>query len=460
VDEQRRLAMPTRLFSLFLVFTILFSCGCGGGDTGGDTPTNPQGIDPLSVSVLLIDFDYFENSGSFTIRNKGTSAFSWSAAANEDWVLMDPNSGSLNGGQTVTVSVSIARTSLSSGYHSARVIISTNASEDRMIDISVHHYDEDMSVLDFTIVDTEYDSNNDVWVVISQNPSELHVLDPDTKTYQSVPLSVTPQCVSIRPDGAYAAVGHDAWITPVNLASLQVDPSIQVTVDIGDIVLTQNNWAYAFPRSGGWENVRSIDLATGTETQDQQWDVHSGSTARLHPSGEYIYSADNGISPSDIDKYDIRSGTAVHLYDSPYHGDYPFAGNLWFSPDGSKIFSRSGNIFNATDDPQTDLIYAGALSDIERVTWAHFCDVSNKLYICRGIMWDDLTNEIRAYDGTFFQFQTAYLVPDLMMPNGAGGGVLAPVYAHYCAVNSSGTTLHVISRHNDADIWAVTSFDL
>ena len=75
----------------------------------------------------------------------------------------------------------------------------------------------------------------------------------------------------------------------------------------------------------------------------------------LHPSGDYIYGADQGIFPSDIEKYDIRSGNLIYLYDSPYHGDYAMGGNLWISEDGLRIFTALGNVFRSSVNQDTDM---------------------------------------------------------------------------------------------------------
>jgi len=445
---------------IVLVFSLALFAGCSSND--GDTPTNPEPTGPLSVSVSSFTFDYFEDADVFTIRNRGNSSFSWTATPSENWVLLDVTSGDLDVGASVDVSVDIARDGFSSGTHSATVSIETDASASATVRVTVNHYD-DAVILDFTIVDAEYDLNNDVWVVVSQNPSELHVIDADAQTYQSVSLSATPQCVSVRPDGAFAAVGHNGHVSYVNLATRTVDQTYPVTADALDIVLAMNDWVYVFPRQDQWEQIRCLELPGGSESLQTGNQIYAGTLAKMHPSGDYIYGADNGISPSDFEKYDIRSGAAAYMYNSPYHGNYGFDGDIWISDDGSKLFARSGNVFNATDDQQTDMTYAGSLDGVDVVKWAQHSSVTNNVYVCymQEINYVEYpTPEVRVYNGTFLQQQTTYTLPSMLIPNGQGGGNFGYTMGHYCSANAAGTKLHVIGRHADYDWWAVATIDI
>jgi len=440
-----------------MVFAISAGSGCGGDS--GEAPTDPVPTGPLSLSVSSIEFNYFDDADGFTVRNTGDSPFSWTASASDPWVEMDVTSGDLAGGATVDVSMTVVRDGLDTGAYTATVTVQTDASDSRAIRVSLNNYDEDISPLGFVVADAEYDLDNDVWVAVSQNPSQLHVIDPVNKTYDSVSLSATPQCVSVGPGGAHAVVGHNGWITRVNLTTLRAESPVAVTADAHDIVLTPDDWAIVIPRGFGWDNIRSVRLPGGQESQDPFWDVHGDAIAKLHPSGDYIYAADNHVSPSDFDKYDITSGAAVHMYDSPYHGDYAFSGNLWISDDGTKIVAASGNVFHATDDQQTDLTYVGSLSDVSNVTSAHFSDVTDKVYVCYATDTGAVTNMIRVYDGEFLQYQTTYTLPSFLVPNNSGG-MFYLGRADYCSANSAGTALHVLARRADADMWAAVSFDL
>ena len=447
--------MSSRATSLLLVGLCVLAAGCSGG---GDDPAGPEPSGPLAVSVSNILVDYYDAGGEFAVRNTGDASLSWTASSNRTWLQLSDVSGDLDGGAEVPITMTIDRTGLSTGVHSARVTVNSDGSDSRRVDVSLRNYDEDIIIVDFTILDAEYDINNERWVAISKDPSQLHVIDAVDKTIESVALSVEPQCVSVRPDGAYAAVGHNAWITRVNLNSVAAATPTQITTDANDVVLAQNDFVYVFPKGSGWDNLRTIG-PTGNETVDPEL-IYPGMIARLHPSENSIYAADNGISPSDVEKFDISSGSAVYQYDSPYHGDYAFSGNLWFSNDGSKFVARSRYVFHASPDSLSDMVYAGALSVNRIVEWAVQSTTNDKWYVSHTNWLDEVSNEVNIYDGSFFQFESFVTVPNVPNTTHVGPLQFPAVGARYIAVNSAGTALHVIGRRLDDNVWAVASIAL
>lgn len=216
-----------------------------------------------------------------------------------------------------------------------------------------------MAPLAHRVLDAEYSRALDAIVMIDEAPNALYVYDPVAKTEKKVLLPLAGTSVSVSPNGLFAAVGHNAYVSYVDLAAGSLVKSLPVTADVGDVVLAGNGYLYVFPRVDQWVTLHSVLVASGAESTAST--IRAGTRARLHPGGVAIYGANNGLSPSDIEKYSIAGGTASLLYDSPYHGDYAMCGNLWFSEDGARIFTACGNVFRATSTQATDMTYAGAL---------------------------------------------------------------------------------------------------
>ena len=221
-------------------------------------------------------------------------------------------------------------------------------------------------VLPHDVIDAEYSESLDAVVMVGSYPANaLYVYDVNAGTEQQLTLPSTPTAVSVAPDGLTAAVGHDALITVADLTSVgqptaPAPTTLNVSADVYDLVLDGNGFVHAFPRVDQWVALHTIHIATNTE-QFGAGILRAGSHARLHPSGSHLYAADNGLSPSDIAKWDISSGTGALLYDSPYHGDYAMCGDLWFQKDGTRIYTPCGNTFRSSTDPVQDMLYAGAL---------------------------------------------------------------------------------------------------
>lgn len=222
------------------------------------------------------------------------------------------------------------------------------------------------TALPHNVIDAEYSRALDAIVMVSTFPTNaLHVRSTATGTTRSQPLGKAPTAVSLAPDGLSAAVGHDALISIVDLANVGQAGApapllLNVSADVFDLVLDGRRKVHAFPRIDQWVSAHSVDIATNTETLGLGT-LRAGSHARLHPSGDFIYAADNGLSPSDIAKWNITTGVARLMYDSPYHGDYGMCGNLWFNTTGTTIYTACGNSFRSSTTQSLDMVYAGRL---------------------------------------------------------------------------------------------------
>lgn len=301
-----------------------------------------------------------------------------------------------------------------------------------------------LTVLDHVAIDAVLDHTGNRIVTVSGDPSELNVVDPSTGVTTSVALDLTPTAVTVQPDGAYAAVGHNGFISYVDLSALSVDTVYAVTADVSDLELPGNGWVYAFPRIDQWETIRSIELSTGTEHTTGT--IRAGTKVRLHPSGEYIYGANNGLSPSDFEKYDISSGIALILYDSPYHGDYAFSGNLWIYDDGTRIIARSSNVFSSSSVRDQDLLYVGSLPEVNSVTAAaHSSILERVVLVGTEEYWGEGGDELASYTDAFLTLQGTLALP-AYIETGQSGSELFPSSGRFVFANAAGTAVYVLLR--------------
>lgn len=315
------------------------------------------------------------------------------------------------------------------------------------------------------VLDAEFSASANRIVTISADPARLNVIEPATQAVKSVTLPLTPLHVSVNPAGTHAAVSHDGHVSLVELATPSIVKTVTIPTTGGDIVLNGRNVAYVFPRSDQWVNVHSINLTTGVRGTSPYPGPYANARIRLHPSGDWIYSASNGLSPSDIEKYDARTDTAKRMYDSPYHGDYAMNGNLWISGDGSRIFVRAGNVFRASTAQSEDMRYAGALSGATTVNWVVHRDATSRVYVlgapASSTPWDPATivvTEVRSYEPQFLGFQGTARLPKF-----TAGSTDYQSEGHYAFASADGTKLYVLVRapgssglQND---WGVATFN-
>jgi chitinase len=87
------------------------------------------------------------------------------------------------------------------------------------------------------IVDAAYDKPLDKMVYVSSAPNELHFYDTAAHTDRVTFLVMAPLAVSVSPDGQYAAVGHDGWMSYVNLTNGAVIRVFQEITDVHTLAL-------------------------------------------------------------------------------------------------------------------------------------------------------------------------------------------------------------------------------
>lgn len=81
----------------------------------------------LAFSPGLLDFGASETSLAFQIQNSGTGSLDWTATGNQPWITsIVPAQGSLPGGGTANVIITVDRQNLANGLYDGTIDISTN----------------------------------------------------------------------------------------------------------------------------------------------------------------------------------------------------------------------------------------------------------------------------------------------------------------------------------------------
>lgn len=312
--------------------------------------------------------------------------------------------------------------------------------------------------LSWPITDAEYSRPLDRIVAVSSEGNLLHVLDPVTGDSTSVTLPSPPTCVSVGPGGTSAAVGHNGSVSYVELTTPAVVKTIPTTCSVFDVVLAGNGYIYAFPFDGQWGYIRCLKISDGTEVLSSGYSIYPRTRAKLHPDGTSIYGANNGLTPSDFEKYGIANGRAQRLYDSPYHGEYSFDGDLWISDDGYRLFARSGNVFRASPLAAEDMTWNGSVGTT--VAWLDHSSAADRLALVpRNTSTDDTRDlEVRLQDASYLTRLRTDRLP--WVP---ARGVFHRAHGRYVFFDSTGTKYHVLFQADAsaglADDWGLVTYE-
>ncbi len=398
-----------KVIFFILVASIVLAglVSCGSSDSNSNSvPVANAGPDQNITTGSLVTLD---GSGS-TDADGNPLTYSWSFT-------------SMPSGSTATLSstavVNPTFTADKDGVYEVSLVVNdgTDNSEVDTVTITAYRY---IHAMNFRVIDSEYSKSLDKIIMVSSTPSnQLHIYDPITEQDIALNLNLVPTCVSVSPDGLYAAAGHNGWISYVNLSTATLITIFPVSTDVFDIVLGGNGYVYAFPRVDQWERIRCINLTTGIETMHTGNYIYDQTRAKLHPGG-----------------------TAVYLYDSPYHGDFSMCGDLWMSEDGLRIFTKCGNVFRSSSMQSEDMTYNGALENLSFVRHLSHSSAVGKVAAVPDNTYSDSTadREVQIFNYDYLTFDSKITLPHFVVSaSSAFAG-----HGRFVFYNSTGTKYFVV----------------
>lgn len=453
-----------KLFYLIMAFAICFHFSCKKEKQELEEQVKYSLPDSLSFSTFGV-------SQGITIKNEGNIPLNYSLTTSNDFISSSTSSGNVSVGQQGNIVILVNRSAMITGKYISQIYLKVNNKLDT-VNVKIENFKEQKTVLSTDVIDAEYSKSKDILVYVSSSPSKIHIVRPSegiTST-TSLDLDFIPTCVSVSPDGATAVVGHDAHITYVDLNTKAIVRSYSVSCNALDIVLGKNKWAYVFPKSDQWTNIRcvNVELPNDNEVLSSGGSIYAGTKAKLHPSGNYIYGANNGLSPSDVEKYNIQNGRAQRLYDSPYHGTYPMSGDLWFSESGDRIFMRGKTVLKTSEVQSSDMVYNGTIS-LETTSpltmWLDHSSSKNNLYIVAS--GDGFNNKNKPYiyvhNASNLVYKSKFELEKYLVPDNKGSGVFYTPEPHYVFSNSTGSNVFVLTKAVGSGLqneWAIQTISI
>lgn len=211
------------------------------------------------------------------------------------------------------------------------------------------------------VVAAGYSASLDRVVMVSADPNALYLYDPRGSGETSVPLSLPPSSVSVGPDGKFAAVGHVNAISYVDLIGAAVQQVLPVSADVSGVALGDNNYIYAMSRSGQYERIRFIAVPSGGGGPQPSTTsaLYGAAAAKFRRLAGTLYLTGNG-SNAAIEEYVISGGTP-YLAAPSGAASLNSCGDLWFSQDAARLFTRCAAVLSASSSPAFDLLAAGVL---------------------------------------------------------------------------------------------------
>ena len=340
-------------------------------------------VSPTEIKVALLQEEVEKRN--LTLGNNGPGVLEFEVTDTVDWLSVYPSSGIVDSGEQTNVTVDVSANMLINGAYFGDIIVASNDPDESLLDIPVTLYVgkviNESIYIDFDVTDALL-SKDGKYIYLSSKPDyKLYIVNLTIGSLDKISFSNMTESLTITPQGdaIYLALltrehdaywwdedGHEGFIAEIDPDTRSLVKRFWINEDPYDIVATSDGYLYVSSGSGQYTYIRGYNLSTASEVGSAP--IRHRSHIKLHPSENYIYSADTDISPSDIEKFSISHGGIQALYDSPYmhspyHGDYPMCGDLEISPDGTKIFTKCGHIFRSTKSQSTDMTHIGTLGD-------------------------------------------------------------------------------------------------
>lgn len=306
------------------------------------------------------DTYHFDASDSNDTEDGANLQFRWDIGANGVW---DTNFSSsptysqrftLPGNQPIRLQVKDSGALVDEVTHTVSVA--------QGIDTGTEVTDSTANTLAFSSTHVETDTARGKLYITDKPAKRLYVVDiASGLTERYFEFQFMPERMTLAPDASrlYVALltqehssyyweeDQEGYIAVFDLEQQARVRTFPVNTDPYDLVVTSGGKLIVASGSGQWTDIVAYDTETGSELGRSG--TYQGSRLSLHPDENWVFAANNGLSPSDIEKYDIGGTGITSLGDSPYHGDHRMYGNVWATPDGTHLITRGGDVFLAGD---------------------------------------------------------------------------------------------------------------
>lgn len=187
------------------------------------------------------------------------------------------------------------------------------------------------------------DESDEIVYFLFQSPSHIERYDLNNELWlPEITLNATPTVFAVDLDGIY--ISFDRRTVRLDLDGTNETHLNNSTSEVKKL-FTLNEFLYIYSPNV----MSSINKLTG-ETIDSQNHGRLLVGIDIAPSIKKVFGRSQGISPSDIYQINLNAdGTLGTLEDSPYHGNFPGANQVFVLANDSRVADNSGIIYNTTD---------------------------------------------------------------------------------------------------------------
>jgi hypothetical protein len=203
--------------------------------------------------------------------------------------------------------------------------------------------------LPYTVAQAAYSRPQELMILLPDRDRALHLFDPVTCDDRRIPLARSGLSVSVHPDGKRAVVGHDGYLTTVDLAAgtTRVQP---VPRPATDVALLADGTVRLLSHTDHTGNATlTVVRADGTLSTGNP--IYPDGRLRRSPDGQALFwlqEAGRTSTADDFGRVDLTSDRRVS------GGPYDSCHELFFTDDSQRLITACRTVRQLTSDPVTD----------------------------------------------------------------------------------------------------------
>ncbi len=363
-------------------------------------------------------FDYDENRVELVFSNISDSDITWIAESADDFIYFDKDNGILGSQVAESIDIILNRELISADSISTKVRIVSSKGDDIEIKLVIYNYPENKIRLGYNTKDAAYSKNlNKLFLLPQGNAGFFDVFNVSDRKFERVdiPGNLYLDNLTISYNDKYIGLCGDKYLLLYDITSKKILGEHFIGTEISSIVFAPGNKVYIFPGYSGVD-VYCLNIETGNL---QEFDIPNyyddDLIAKLHPSEKYIYAIDD--YSTGLMKFSIINTEPELIYDE-YLQSIRY--KLWFSDDGTKIFSQTNTYLNIDAElPGNDIISEvifdynyGYINDMS------YSAIKHEYYFTPDYDSYTQTNRLLVYDETLNLKETLYSEDFIYRQNG------------------------------------------
>lgn len=380
-----------------------------------------------SASFSVTSAQAADIGASGTVTVSGSQPCIWQATTSASWLSVTANATSFG-------SSSLTWYAQQNGTASARTASVTIGNQTFSVSQAARAGAPQGPVaLPYAFVDAEYSKPLDRIAILSSAPNQLHLYDGANKLEtRSVALPLAPREVSVSPDGKFAAVSHDAWVSHVNLTTGVLEKTLPVSETLGAVVHGGTH-IYALPDLSSYGAMRVIEIASGAQTAIAN---SSGRAGVLSVDSTSLFTT---IDSNFVARWRLSAG--VPQLDKV--STQSSCGGFWPSADSLRLFSACGSVFRLSDSKNEDLSASPGLVRANYLQSLVHLPNRNLLFVLPGF---NLT-ELQRYRYSDLMYESKFPLPAVV-----SSGFPVQSAGHHVFASADESKLYVLlSAHSSED---------